>query len=111
MDGDAIAGDRPFVADARTRAERERDFRRQAKEEGISIQEVRQRWADEHVGQEPASTSYQDWLRRQPNGFQDEVLGRGKAELFREGLPLERFVDASGRVLNLDELREELKNP
>ncbi len=108
LDGVAIAGDRPFVADERTRAAREADFRRQAKAEGKTIQQVRSEWADKNVGRVPAKTTYQDWLKGQPHEFQDEVLGRGKAELFRKGVPLERFVDASGKTLSLEALKAEL---
>jgi SPP1 gp7 family putative phage head morphogenesis protein len=53
------------------------------------------------------STSYAQWLRRQPAAFQDEVLGPGRADLFRKGtLPLSRFVDENGRELTLAELRD-----
>ncbi len=57
-------------------------------------------------GQVAASTTYQDWLRAQPAGFQDEVLGKAKGALFRRGgLSLDKFVDRSGAELNLDALR------
>ena len=108
LDGVAIAGDRPFVADERTRAAREADFKRIAKEEGKTVAQVRSDWADKNVGRVPAKTTYQDWLKGQPHEFQDEVLGRGKAELFRKGVPLERFVDASGKTLSLQALKAEL---
>ena len=109
LDGVAIAGDRPFVADARTRAEREKDFRRIAKEEGKTLTQVRSDWADKNVGRLPAKTTYQDWLRGQPKEFQDELLGTGKAAIFRSGVPLERFVDTSGKALSLEALRLELQ--
>lgn len=108
LDGIAIAGDRPFVADARTRAAREKDFRRQTKEEGISIQDVRRRWAEKHVGSVASDTDYDTWLRSQGKAVQDSVLGPARADLFRGGAPIDRFADASGRRLNLDELRDEL---
>ena len=42
--------------------------------------------------------SYYDWLKTQPNDFQDEVLGKSRAELFRSGgLSAEQF-----RNLQLD---------
>ena len=59
------------------------------------------------VRQVSDETSYATWLRRQPKAFQDEVLGPGRAELFRKGtLTLDRFVDENGRELTLAELRE-----
>lgn len=36
-------------------------------------------------GQVPASTTYKDWLRTQPNAVQDEILGPSRAQLFRDG--------------------------
>jgi len=50
--------------------------------------------------------SYEQWLRRQPKEFQDDVLGRTRAELFRKGgLTLDSFVDQrSGKQFSLAEL-------
>ena len=33
------------------------------------------------------------------------VLGKEKAQLFRDGTPLDRFVDSSGHTYTLDELK------
>jgi SPP1 gp7 family putative phage head morphogenesis protein len=56
-------------------------------------------------GQVPGEMTYNDWLKGQPAEVQDEVLGKTKAALFRDGdLPLDRFVD-DGRAMTLDELR------
>lgn len=50
--------------------------------------------------------SYAEWLADQPAEFQDDVLGKGRAEVFRRGhLPIERFVNETGTWLTLDELR------
>lgn len=52
-----------------------------------------------------ASTTYGDWLRRQPVDVQKSVLGVGKWELWRKGkLSFADMVDQSGRPLRLDEL-------
>lgn len=56
-------------------------------------------------GQVPADQDYDQWLRKQPKGFQDDVLGRRKAQLFRSGVKVDRFTDKSGREYTLDELR------
>lgn len=54
-----------------------------------------------------ADTNYEQWLRKQPKAFQEEVLGIAKAKLFRDGkISIGRFVDEQGRVLSLDQLRE-----
>lgn len=54
----------------------------------------------------PDRTTYEDWLKRQPKEFQDEVLGPTRAKAWRAGaIPLGRFVDRKGRAWSLDELR------
>jgi len=58
-------------------------------------------------GEVPGTQTYETWLRTQPASFQDDVLGAGRAEIFRSGkLPLSRFVDYSGKRLNLAQLQE-----
>ncbi len=117
---EGILGDRPFVRDKRTRGQRERDFRAEARAEagdawsGMSeaerraaIRRRRDAWGDENIGQLPSTTTYEEWMRRQPVAFQDEVLGQAKAQLFRSGrLTLDDFVDRAGRELTLDQLRQ-----
>ncbi|UVL59208.1 hypothetical protein LOY54_14180 [Pseudomonas sp. B21-032] len=58
-------------------------------------------------GQVPQSTTYADWLRRQPAARQDEILGPARARLMREGeLKLEAFYNDKGKFLTLDELHQ-----
>lgn len=52
-----------------------------------------------------SKTTYNSWLKRQPKAIQDEVLGPGRAKLFRGGLNVDRFTDDAGRTLNLEQLR------
>jgi len=55
-----------------------------------------------------SDTSFSSWLRKQPRSFQENVLGVTRARLFRRGLlGLDRFVDRSGQVYTLDELRQQ----
>lgn len=62
-------------------------------------------------GQVPGSTTYGEWLKKQPPSVQDEVLGVTKGALFRDGkLPIERFVGESLKPLNLNQLRKLEKN-
>ena len=58
-------------------------------------------------GQVPAELSYQDWLRRQPETFVEDVLGPVKARLFIDGkVDLDRFVDLrTSKPFTLGELR------
>lgn len=60
----------------------------------------------ELIGPIPATGTYQTWLSKQSNAFQNEILGDTKAKLFREGgLKLDKFVDLStGREFTLTEL-------
>lgn len=58
------------------------------------------------ITQTKPGTTYEEWLRRQPADFQADVLGVKKSKLFREGLPLEKFTDMTGRPLTLDELKK-----
>lgn len=52
-----------------------------------------------------AKETYGTWLKRQPVDFQNDVLGKTRAELFRTGkVPIDRFVNDSGRTLTLKEL-------
>lgn len=105
INGVGLLGERPTVTDTRNRREREIDFRAEAKRTGKPIKEVRAEWADKHVGRVPSKTSYQEFLGRQPASFQDEVLGRTKGKLFRDGgLKVDQFVDRAGNELTLKQL-------
>lgn len=120
--GEEIVGDRPTVRDTRTRREREVDFRAEAKEAAgdkwkdmseperrEAVKARREKWAAENIGSAPTTTNYEKWLRGQPKEFQDDVLGRGKAELFRGGMPLDKFVDERGKPYSLQQLKAELE--
>lgn len=107
IDGVGLIGRRPTVVDTRTRNKREVDFRKLARQSGRSIREVRAEWARRAVGGVPATTTYQDFLSRQSASFQDEVLGRTRGRLFRQGgLQLDQFVDRTGNELTLAQLAE-----
>lgn len=57
-------------------------------------------------GQVPASTTYGEWLKRQPESVQREVLGATRMKLFNEGkLDISRFVGSDLQPLNLTQLR------
>jgi SPP1 gp7 family putative phage head morphogenesis protein len=76
------------------------------KEMGINLREAPDGTRASMDGQVPAKTTYNEFLRRQPKSFQEEVLGTTKARLFRDGkLPLDKFVDRQGVEYTLDELR------
>lgn len=107
VNGVGLVGNRPYVRDTRTRENREVDFRKLAKQKGMSVSEVRRAWAEANVGRVPAATTYQDFLSRQPASFQDEVLGPTRGRLFRSGgISVDQFVDRRGTELTLAQLAD-----
>ena len=55
-----------------------------------------------------ANTSYGGWLKKQPVEFVDEALGVERSRLFRSGkMQIKDFVDPTGRVYTLKNLREQ----
>lgn len=60
----------------------------------------------------PVSTSlsFGDWLGSRSKAFQDDLLGVGRADLWRKGtITLQQLLDQSGRPLSLEELRKRYK--
>lgn len=120
LDGLKIVGNRPYVQDTRTRGAREIDFRKEAKaqvgeakwkrmsvqERNAAISGQRKAWAKEAIGQTPAATSYQEWLTKQSPKLQDDILGKKRAALFREGVTLDKMVTKDGKQYTLQQLRE-----
>lgn len=61
----------------------------------------------ELIGQVPATTNFDSWLRNQSKAFQDEYLGKAKAEIFREGnITLDKFVTRDGYELTIEQLKQ-----
>lgn len=75
------------------------------RELGLDIDDLPEATRASMNGQVPGDQNYDQWLRKQPEAFQNEVLGAEKAKLFREGLTMDRFVTRAGRELTLAELR------
>lgn len=105
LDGVGLLGKRPFVVDKRRPSKRVADFRREARRTGRPIQQIREDWARANIGTVPADVTYDEWLRRQPTAFQNDVLGSARGAAFRSGARLDQFVSRSGDTLNLSELR------
>ena len=65
---------------------------------------ARQRMRD-LTGRAPAKTTYQQFLGRQTQEFQNDVLGVTRAQLFRKGgLTLDKFVNHTGKLFTLEQL-------
>lgn len=64
-------------------------------------------------GEVPENQNYAEWLGNQSASRQDDVLGATRGELFRQGVPMEKFYNDKGVFLTLDELykREGLTPP
>ena len=76
-------------------------------EMGINLSEAPPSTRATLDGQIPEDITYQEWLRKKPREFVEEVLGKSKATLFLDGkMPIDKFFDASGHEYNLDELRK-----
>lgn len=58
-------------------------------------------------GQVSANTNFEDFMNNKGRDFQDDVLGVGKAKLWREGkISLTQLLDQRGNTLTLTELRQ-----
>ena len=102
---DGIETERPAITDTRTPKQRNLDFKKESRETGESVKDIRQRWKNKNISQVPSDTTYQKWLTEQTPAFQKEVLGKTKSELFRNGeLTLDRFVDPTGKEYTIPEL-------
>lgn len=62
---------------------------------------------NEKYGAPARDMGMDEWLKKKPKSFQDELLGSGKAELWRKSsVALSDLLDQSGRPLTLEQLRE-----
>jgi SPP1 gp7 family putative phage head morphogenesis protein len=77
------------------------------KEMGINLGEAPEGTRSSLDGQVPANINFDKWLRTRSVAFQEDVLGKTKAKLFRDGgLTLDRFVDRVGAEYTLEQLRK-----
>lgn len=76
------------------------------KELGIDLKEFPEGTRSSMSGQVPANVTYNEWLKGKDSTFQDKVLGPTRGKLFREGMPVDRFVNKAGDRLTLGELRK-----
>lgn len=76
------------------------------KDLGIPIDEIAPSTRASLDGQVPAKLTYQTWLEKQSAERQDTVLGKTKADLFRNGgLTLDKFVSKQGHSYTINELK------
>lgn len=78
---------------------------------GVDIDEFRPDTRSTLDGQVPDKINFEEWLKDQSVERQNEVLGVTKADLFRQGkLTLREMLDAKGKELTLDELRQKVSS-
>lgn len=80
------------------------------KELGLNIPEPKPTTRASDEGQIDAKTDFKSFLERKGKAYQDNMLGKGRADLWRAGkITLKDLVDASGRPLTLVELEALIK--
>lgn len=76
------------------------------KELGIDRKETTAKTRASMNGEVPANQTYPEWLREQSKEFQESVLGKERAALWRSNqVTIDRFIGSDGDPLTLDELR------
>jgi|GEM_PF-2188427 len=76
------------------------------RELGLDIDEVPPSTRASDLGQIPADTTFAEFLKRHDAAYADNLLGPGRAKLWREGkITLNQLLDGSGRELTLKKLR------
>jgi len=90
------------------------EFKKQLEKQGFSpdeIAKIKRNTRASMDGQVPADITFDKWLGGKAPAFQDELLGKGRGKLFRDGkITLTDLIDQSGRPLTIDEL-ERLSQP
>ena len=119
LDGVTISGRRPYVSDTRTRKEREKDFRADAKERlgqdkwsGLTskernkeIKKEREKWQKENIGQTNSKTTFKQWFANQDAAFQKDYLGPTRYDLYKKGdMTIDKFVSPSGKNYTIEQL-------
>ena len=75
------------------------------REMGLNIDEPALGTRASSEGQIKADTTFEQWLSRRSEVQQDEQLGKGRAQLWRDGtITLEQLLDLSGNPMNLSQL-------
>jgi hypothetical protein len=77
------------------------------RELGIDIDEMKPGTRSSDLGQIPSDMSFEAFLKRHDKDYVDQLLGKGKAELYRSGkITLKDLIDGNGRELTLAQLKE-----
>ena len=84
---------------------------RSFRELGINIDEIPASTRASMDGQVSSALSFDQFLKSKGEAFQNDLLGKGKADLWRKGnITLTQLLDMSGQPLTLAQLREKYSN-
>ena len=79
------------------------------REMGIPIDEFPESTRASMDGQVPESQNFEKWIAGKPDSYADEVFGKGRAELWRQGkISVRDMVDQRGNPLTLEQLRKQV---
>jgi len=79
------------------------------REMGIPIDEFPESTRASIDGQVPESQTFEKWIKGKPDSYADEVFGKGRAELWRQGkISVRDMVDQRGNPLTLEQLRKQV---
>jgi len=109
---DDIESTQPAVVDpnGRTRKQREKDFRAEARDRGVKIGTVRKEWSDKYVKQVSDKLTFPKLLE-QDDQFARGWLGKTRYDLYKKGdLKIDKFVDVKGSKLSIEDLYKKEKD-
>lgn len=113
LDGIGLIGDRAAVGGTNfmkqaQRANGKKWIEMSSRAKKAAMIKARNSWSDKIYGSVPATTNYEEFLTRQPAEYQNEVLGKRKAQLWRKGeLTFKQMYDSrTYRELSLDDLQK-----
>jgi SPP1 gp7 family putative phage head morphogenesis protein len=76
------------------------------KELGLDVPESNAGTRASDLGQVPADMTFSEFLKRHDEAYQDAMLGKGRAEMWRDGkITLSDLVMQNGRPITLEQLR------
>jgi SPP1 gp7 family putative phage head morphogenesis protein len=110
-----LAQSRAVPTEAGGRSDIETLYERNLIEQGFSREEAAGILRNARAsmdGEVPRALTFDEWLSTKSKAFQDEMLGPGRAELWRSGkLTLTELLDQNGRPLPLEVLKRKYGSP
>ena len=106
----AKPGSIPAAGPGKKPTDIEKVFDKELEKQGFNEEQraqIKERQKAKMDGEAAQGKSMDDYLKERPQAQQDAMLGKGKAELFRDGkITLGEMVDQKGRPLSLEELQD-----